>query len=237
MAAEQNNDAERAIEAAAQICDRLKVMMDQGAGEVTTGERLTQAARMIRELAGRRSAAIGEGGLPELPAPAYYDRVTARMSGEGVGFTADQMREFARATVAADRRARGHAAIQEMVDIAQANNKGYGAPQAAQGVKTWRERIKDMQRDIPDIVAANTNDAVIRDAMKAEIADLRVQLARQSQEVPPAEIDDMAFGYCPSGKIGELREFAYALLARAADLRVAPPLSSEQQTKGENDVG
>jgi hypothetical protein len=73
--------------------------------------------------------------------------------------------------------------------------------------------------------------------MKAEIADLRVQLARQSQEVPPAEIDDMAFGYCPSGKIGELREFAYALLARAADLRVAPPLSSEQQTKGENDVG
>lgn len=26
-------------------------------------------------------------------------------------------------------------------------------------------------------------------------------------------IDDMAFGYCPSGKIGELREFANALLA------------------------
>lgn len=28
------------------------------------------------------------------------------------------------------------------------------------------------------------------------------------------EIDDLAFGYCPSGKIGELREFAAALLAR-----------------------
>ena len=31
-----------------------------------------------------------------------------------------------------------------------------------------------------------------------------------------AQIDDLAFGYCPSGKIGELREFARAILASAA---------------------
>lgn len=33
----------------------------------------------------------------------------------------------------------------------------------------------------------------------------------------PGQIDDMAFGYVPSGKIGELRDFAEAVLAAAAD--------------------
>lgn len=33
----------------------------------------------------------------------------------------------------------------------------------------------------------------------------------------PSQIDDMAFGYAPSGKIGELREFAEAVLSAAAD--------------------
>jgi hypothetical protein len=49
-------------------------------------------------LAARRAAPIAaqlDAELPPLPQPAYYDRVTARMSGGGIGFTADQMRDYA----------------------------------------------------------------------------------------------------------------------------------------------
>jgi len=46
-------------------------------------------------------------------------------------------------------------------------------------------------------------------ASKEPVADERAALSK-------AEIEDLAFAYCPSGKIGELMEFADALFARAA---------------------
>lgn len=44
---------------AAAICDRLAAMMEQGAGELKPGERLRQAARMIRELPAAQHAESG----------------------------------------------------------------------------------------------------------------------------------------------------------------------------------
>lgn len=46
---------------------------------------------------------VDDEGLPPLPRPAYYDRVTARMSGDGIGYTAEQYRQGQRDAVAADR--------------------------------------------------------------------------------------------------------------------------------------
>jgi hypothetical protein len=84
------------------------------------------------------SASIGEDGLPELPKPVGH--VVSEYVGCGIRcgvaswarsapkdgvdlFTADQMRQYARDAVAADRRAREE------------------SPQAAQGVKTWQELV------------------------------------------------------------------------------------------------
>lgn len=50
-------DVEAEREACAQICERLESMMTQGAGEARPGERLSQAARLIRERS--RLAATG----------------------------------------------------------------------------------------------------------------------------------------------------------------------------------
>jgi hypothetical protein len=89
--------------------------------------------------AGRRrtapvSAPIVEE-LPALPRPAYYDRVSARMSGDGIGFTEDQYRQGQRDAIApyAERirqleRELKHAKLQEIVDIAQECDMGYGKP-------------------------------------------------------------------------------------------------------------
>ena len=47
------------------------------------------------------------------------------------------------------------------------------------------------------------------------------EVDRNSKEiypgVTPNQLDDMAFGYCPSGKIGELREFADVLINQVLD--------------------
>lgn len=43
-----------AIEEAARCCDRLAQMMEGGAGEIEPGERLRQAAGMIRTIGGKR---------------------------------------------------------------------------------------------------------------------------------------------------------------------------------------
>lgn len=64
------------------------------------------------------SASIGEDGLPELPAPKYVADDLADI------YTADQMRQYARDAVAADRRARGQL-LEEFDEL---------KPQAAQGV-------------------------------------------------------------------------------------------------------
>jgi hypothetical protein len=56
--------------------------------------------------------------------------------------------------------------------------------------------------------------AGIRDAIR----DAKDSLSQQpASEIPKSEIEDMAFAYCPSGKIGELMEFAEALLAKQPD--------------------
>jgi hypothetical protein len=135
---------------------------------------------------------IGEGGLPNLPTlpqsllNTISDYGMARTDGKSDVERLELWKDlnsaikhyaavYGRYAIAADRRARGHAAIQEMVDIAQANDMGYGAPQAAQGVKTWQERLHG------DVRANEQPQGAIERAMAAEIADLRAQLARQSQ--------------------------------------------------------
>lgn len=46
--------------------------------------------------------------------------------------------------------------------------------------------------------------------------------APELAKLSPAEIDDMAFGYVPSAKIGELREFAQVLMARMQGAQIGP---------------
>jgi hypothetical protein len=219
MAAEQNNDAERATPALkpCPFCGvHLKGEIDDGCSfhthpknECFFSEWEFDALNV--EQWNRRSAAIGEGGLPELP------DVLNRYTNVGLaGYTADQMRQFAHDAVAAYKRK--HAAIQEMVDIAQANDMGYGSPQAAQGVKTWQERVSE------------DHSLVIRVAMEQEIDDLRAQLARQSQGEPSA------WKYRALAGNGEWRVTLNEDWARSVNgdvdvvpLYAAPPLSSEQQ--------
>jgi hypothetical protein len=50
--------------------------------------------------------------------------------------------------------------------------------------------------------------------------------ARQAPTFTEAQIDDMAFGYCPSGEIGELRAFARALLSPAQQEPAKTPRQS-----------
>lgn len=213
------------------------------------------------------SASTGEDGLPELPEPKYAaDDLTDI-------FTADQMRQYARDAVEADRcRPKGEmspelkAAIEEAhktratgallpdgsavfinygdqpEDTAHlcctacggsghiddqrliAGQSGEESPQAAQGVKTWQERMGpgyiDGGADLPEEVA-----------MKAEIADLRAQLARQSQSEPfdLTKLTRWTFdggmtaAVAKDGQWVEYKDLAW----RCA----APPLSSEQQAE------
>jgi hypothetical protein len=72
-----------------------------------------------------RPAEVDDEGLPALPRPAYYDRVTARMSGDGIGFTAEQYRQGQRDAVAAYKRQQ--VALQALADQAQELDMGYGA--------------------------------------------------------------------------------------------------------------
>jgi hypothetical protein len=194
MAAEQNNHAERrAMFAAFSEC-------------LVHGNSMTPTEIADTLLAARRSAAIGEGGLPELPEP-----YTPAHESEGCCwpdvFTEAQMRQYARDAVAADRRARE------------------AVPQAAQGVKTWQERYNEMG------TGPSFNDKSV--AMMAEIADLRAQLARQSQSEP------LAWRFKRKGDrfwqtTGD-REVAASIGGAHVEivpLYAAPPLSSEQHADG-----
>ena len=98
----------------------------------------------------------------------------------------------------------------------------------------------------PDTIEMQGANLVRLNLKTGQITEVYAQQSASApQGVSPAEIDDMAFGYCPSGKIGELREFAHALLARDADLRTqlarqsqgaAPTLpTAPQNEKGNND--
>jgi hypothetical protein len=182
--------------------DRLHGLMHDTANEAL--------ARISAWPDGRRtpSASIGEDGLPELP----------ERDGDWAGdnwWTADSMRQYARDAVAADRRAREPMTYDEFFAEAERlgcklppemllpHNSGEAPPQAAQGVKTWQERL-----------LANGNMGNEQYFMREEIAELRAKLARQSRgnRLLPREAfasDDAYAAY--------LQEWA------------APPLSSEQQ--------
>jgi hypothetical protein len=105
---------------------------------------------------------------------------------EQCGYTADQMRQFRAEGIAADRRARGMAMEKSpesstkpaetrmdagFGDAGTVRTSGDESPQAAQGVKTWQERCGITRKP----------HGQVEEAMAAEIADLRAQLARQSQ--------------------------------------------------------
>jgi Lar family restriction alleviation protein len=160
----------------------------------------------------KAAAPIGEDGLPGLPEPLRFAQWTG---GEELAYTADQMREV-----------RCQAYLCGVED-----GKKQAVPQAAQGVKTWQERAGID----PDAGPLGTWGA----AMAEEIADLRAQLARQSQE-PVAWFEAE-----PSARGRPLKEvinsFIYStrIHTKAAPvtsnpvwpLYAAPPLSSEQQVK------
>ena len=98
-------------------------------------------------------------------------------------------------------------------------------------VGRWVENVHD---DLPDIVTTtedrgpNDSDkqqcadaayiaAVNPSAVKRLIDEIRsLRAVVQAGAEPPTadEVDDMAFGYCPSGNIGELRDLIHAVQER-----------------------
>ena len=119
----------------------------------------------------RRAPAVGEDGLPPLLANVVH--VTRRIRRCESDVPAQVVLEhfaieYAREAVAAYKRK--HAALQEMVDIAQESDMGYGTPVgAAQDVKTWQERL---------YLGYEACDQL--EAMEAEITELRAEITRQS---------------------------------------------------------
>lgn len=243
-------------------------------------------------LAARRAAQpadVGAGELPPLPPRVgmidFVDEF-ARVTHKD-GWTADQMRQYARDAIAADRRARRprvdldphlKAALEEAAktrstgallpdgsavfinyghqpeDTAHlectacggsghiddqrliAGQSGEETPQAAQGVKTWRERMTDGAfRDPASPGLTHTGASAQLAARDAEIADLRAQLARQSQGVPVVAVD-AALAACRRRLLEDdycIEEANYNAGIEAAMEEIlagaAPPLSSEPQ--------
>jgi hypothetical protein len=176
------------------------------------------------------SASIGEDGLPELPWGDDFEAWLEVRTGHEVR---TEIRQYARDAIAADRRARANSpAIPD------------GSPQAAQGVKTWQERVTGC-----GAVEGGHHGGGPRcgdgwyggihycpkcqaEARDAEIAELRAQLARQSQGEP------VAWKYRALAGNGEWRVTLSEDWARSVNgdvdvvpLYAAPPLSSAQQAK------
>jgi hypothetical protein len=92
-------------------------------------------------------------------------------------------------------------------------------------------------------------DARVRNAVKAALASVTPPAAAEKPtgDLTDEQIDDMAFGYCPSGKIGELRELcrSIARAAIAAHLAQQPAAAQTQSVvsvvssidRGEDDEG
>jgi Lar family restriction alleviation protein len=143
------------------------------------------AHRAIEAWNRRPSASIGEDGLPELQSidtPEFRRMLNDPPNTSRPALVAHidkKMRQYAHDAVAADRRAR-EAQPKELsarIDAFLDENLPKLAatpPQAAQGVKTWQERVGPDYNDSAEPTAHEI-------AMEAEIADLRAQLARQSQ--------------------------------------------------------
>ena len=98
-------------------------------------------------------------------------------------------------------------------------------------VGRWVENVHD---DLPDIVTT-TEDRGPNDSDKQQCADaayiaavnpsavkrlideirsLRAVVQAGAVPLTADEVDDMAFGYCPSGNIGELRDLIHAVQER-----------------------
>ena len=52
------------------------------------------------------------------------------------------------------------------------------------------------------------------DAARLEIDSLQARVQARAVPLTADEVDDMAFGYCPSGNIGELRDLIHAVQER-----------------------
>jgi hypothetical protein len=106
---------------------------------------------------------------------------------------------------------------------------GEESPQAAQGVKTWQERLS------PSVTIDEKPAGAIEQAMCAEIAELRAQLARQSQGEPIAYMtrDRRMIIFADN-----MYEASWSSADDMLPLYAAPTLSSEQQAeKGEGACG
>ena len=191
----------------------------------------------------RTSPSIGEDGLPKLPRfPKHYLLLSDEEgSDEYPVFVMAQMaeyaRQYAREAIAADRRAREEAGnalnyiLPHEVTVTNYGNPVDKSPQAAQGVKRWQDRL-------PSTHVPTTSDFV--QARDEEIADLRAQLARQSQE-PVAWLYKWigAYGVRKPGDIiartpaelGGHVDLHPRNWERLSPLYAAPPLSSEQQAE------
>jgi hypothetical protein len=174
----------------------------------------------------RASASIGEDGLPELPWGDDFEAWLEVRTGHEVR---TEIRQYARDAIAADRRARANSpAIPD------------GSPQAAQGVKTWEERVTGC-----GAVEGGHHGGAPRcgdgwyggihycpkcqaKARDAEIADLRAQLARQSQGEPIAYMtrDRRMIIFADN-----MYEASWSSADDMLPLYAAPPLSSEQQAE------
>jgi hypothetical protein len=194
LAAEQNIDAERAA---------FNAWFD-----ATMYREDARDAMEVAWLAARRSAAIGEGGLPELPRPAitYADHSYP-------AYSKKQMEQYARDAIAADREARAN---QAEIDAKTAGTRmdtafdprAHVSPQAAQGVKTWQERYKE-----------NKWGQSMAYYMEAEIADLRAQLARAQRALLRAGFQDLGAQEWkpPVNEVaGKLRQRVFELEAQLA---------------------
>lgn len=101
------------------------------------------------------------------------------------------------------------AALDELVSLrAQADARPYSDDEHT--LMCAAENLRSVERN---------SDAAFRLASKLD--DMRKRgVVRPIEASAPGlsdeEIEDLAFGYCPSGKIGELKEFAYAILTRAS---------------------
>jgi hypothetical protein len=204
--------------------------------------------RHLFALEGRRSAAIGDGGLPELM-EAFGTMENADEDGHTIGwvpgYTASQMRGYALDAIAADRRARGATlekspgSDDKLAETRMATGFGDAgtigmlteiAPQAAQGVKTWQERVDEsgMRGTEHACMMAEIAD------LRSEVTYLRVQLARQSQSglVQIGELVELndGFGVEPNTIFVDWNAERYKLPV-GTRIYAAPPLSSEQQAQ------
>lgn len=207
------------------------------------------------------SASTGEDGLPELPKDMFcawlHNGRVANAFTHGVGdrdiwdrdqywsrkgydraplYTADQMRQFARDAVAADRRARISAdqwaaleAAREHLEAARLAREtmqsrlGEESPQAAQGVKRWQDRVHEMDGPYKRLELACQ-----------EIEDLRALIAQDGKPIYQVFIGHEGWNDIAEDEISGFQRDGF----KVRTLYAAPPLSSEQQAgKGEGACG